>query len=150
MRSQWDDHKTVKQNLQDMGLAYDPNKILSVPSTRNNLGLPSLELMDIDHKPSSKKGKKLVDDLQEDAEKSSKKKKKTPIKLGTEVSKFVVYMMEKHGDDFEAMQRDKKNIYQYSAGQIKGLIKKFLSNPINRNAYMRAQESKDQEMTCDD
>ena len=59
-------------------------------------------------------------------EESDAKKEKKPIKLGTEVSKFVVYMMEKHGDDFDRMQRDKKNVYQYSAGQIKGLIKKFL------------------------
>lgn len=41
------------------------------------------------------------------------------------------------------MARDKRNHYQQSAGQIRGLIKKFKTQPINWNAYQLAKNATD-------
>ncbi|GIY85713.1 nucleolar protein 16 [Caerostris extrusa] len=61
------------------------------------------------------------------------------LKLPTEPMKFCVYMIEKYGDDYEAMTRDPKNYYQCTAAQIRKKIKKFKSIPSQWNAYLRAK-----------
>lgn len=148
IKSNWDESKPVADNLSKMGLVVDPNKIMGLPKPYEGLGLPAP--MDIDSegnlikkskKRKSKKKKEVVDtsvvqSLKEEAEKEVPKN----YNLSPEMAKFAVYMIEKHGEDYEAMQRDKKNIYQLSGGVIKKTIKQFLKIPSNVYSYEKAKE----------
>lgn len=145
IKSNWDESKPVADNLSKMGLVVDPNKIIGIPKPYEGLGLPAP--MDIENHSSKgkKKGNKkkkeqnenpVVKTLEEEAAKEPPKN----FNLSPEMSKFAVYMIEKHGDDYEAMQRDKKNIYQLSAGVIKKTIRQFLKIPTNVNSYEKAKE----------
>lgn len=127
-----------------MGLVVDPNKVIGMPKPYEGLGLP--DPMDVDSVSSRGKKKKnkkkedsdtpVVESLKEAAAKEPPKK----FNLSPEMAKFAVYMIEKHGEDYEAMQRDKKNIYQLSGGVIKKTIKQFLKIPSNVNSYNKAKE----------
>ena len=133
----------------NMGLVPNVNKMLPIPKSSQIMGLPDpeemTEEMDLDEqiaqlgrKKKAKKNEPEKKFVAEALEKQASQQPEKRFKFGPELSKLIVYMMEKHGSDFESMQRDKKNVYQYSAGQIRRLVKKFLDIPVNRRAYERA------------
>lgn len=137
------------ENMLNMGLAPNANKLLPVTKSFENMGLPDPEQMpeemDLDEqiaqlgkKKKAKKSQPEKKFVAEALEKEASQQTEKRFKFGPELSKLIVYMMEKHGSDFESMARDKKNVYQYSTGHIRKLIKKFLSIPANRRAYERA------------
>lgn len=128
MKNEWDFKKSVPTNLSSMGLVADPNKIFK--TKRKNDGTFSMEVDETTTVNSS-----VVQKLQEKAN----VKKEKMFKLSPEMCKLCVHMMTKYGEDYEKMQRDKINVYQYSAGQFKRLIGKFLSIPGHRRAYERAK-----------
>lgn len=135
----------MADNLSKMGLVVDPNKLIGLPKPYEGLGLPApMDVEDASDKPKKKKNKKkkeaidttVVKSLEEEAAKETSKN----YNLSPEMAKFAVYMIEKHGEDYDAMQRDKKNVYQLSAGVIKKTIKQFLKIPSNVNSYEKAKE----------
>lgn len=139
-----------------MGLVYDPNKIIGLPKPYKGLGLPDpqemeeVDVNDIDEilqlgKKKKEEKKKTKKHVVEQLEKEASIQPPKLFKFGPEVSKFIVKMIEKHGADFQAMQRDSANRYQYSAGQIRSLIKKFMNIPTNRRAYERVVQNAEQE-----
>lgn len=91
-----------KQFYQDVGLAQDPNK-----ARKKKVRV----------QPS-----KYVQDLEKEATKPQKKR----FKFGKEMCKELEYYINKYGDDYQAMARDKKNIYQDSPGQLRYKIKKYI------------------------
>lgn len=130
MKSQWNSKKSVENNLTKMGLVCDPNKMFK---TKRNID-GSVE-MEVDSKQANETDSIVVQKLEEQASVIPPKR----FKLSPEICKLCVYMMTKHGEDYEKMQMDRENTYQYSAGQIKRLIGKFLSIPGHRRAYERAK-----------
>lgn len=51
VQQHWDKKKTLKQNMSDLGLAYDANKVLPIPNRvgfSGKSGLESLEEMTVD------------------------------------------------------------------------------------------------------
>jgi Ribosome biogenesis protein Nop16 len=142
--------------MEQMGLLYDPNKIIGLPKPYKGLGLPDPQEMeevavnDMDgilqlgkqkKEVKTKTKKHVVEQLEAEASIQPPKL----FKFGPEISKFIVKMIGKHGADLQAMQRDSANRYQYSAGQIRSLIKKFINIPTNRRAYQRVVQSAAQE-----
>lgn len=98
---------TSKTFYQDLGLLQDPNKIRkkSKGSRTNNSNETEY-----------------VKRLEREANRPTKKK----FKFGKEMCKELDYYIQKYGDDYESMARDKKNIYQDSPGQLRYKIKKYL------------------------
>lgn len=94
-----------KQFYQEVGLVEDPNKIRKRVSKKKEV-------------PPSK----YVQDLEKEANKPRKKK----FKFGKEMCKELDYYIQKYGDNYEAMARDKRNVYQDSAGQLRYKIKKYI------------------------
>lgn len=97
----------MKQLYKDVGLAEDPNKVIGIKKKNNN---------------KNKTTSKFVQDLEAEASKPRKKK----FKFGKEMCKELEYYVQKYGNDFHAMARDKKNIYQDSPGQFKNKINKYI------------------------
>lgn len=98
----------MKTLYKDVGLAEDPNKVIGQKKKKK---LPK------NKKPLSK----FVQDLEVEASKPTKKL----FKFSKVMSKELDYYIEKYQDDYEAMARDKKNIYQDSPGQLRYKINKY-------------------------
>ncbi|KAH9388062.1 Nucleolar protein 16 [Tyrophagus putrescentiae] len=78
------------------------------------------------------------------ADKLAKKVAATPaarnFRFGPDNVKFCAYMIEKYGEDYQAMVRDRANHYQESAGQIRAKIRRFLTIPEHQRVFLKAKE----------
>lgn len=136
--------------MQSMGLVSDVNKLLPIEKSYRKMGLPDPDvlmqeeeedemeqLMRLGKKKKPETGPEkghVVAAMEQEAQRPQEKR----FKFSDNLSKFIVYMIEKHGNDFDRMAMDSRNRSQFSASQMRTLIKKFMSIPGNRNAYERA------------
>jgi len=97
---------TSKQFYQNVGLVQDPNKIKKKKSSKKKPVQPS----------------KYVQELEREANQPREKK----FKFSKVMCEELEYYIETYGDDYQAMARDKRNIYQDSPGQLRYKIKKYL------------------------
>lgn len=107
IKNNWDSKKSLKANLAQMGLAFDPNEA----STTKDKKLKVVQ--------ASKTH--VVEELEEIASTV------VPVKLTMPQPdrQFCKYMSEKYGEDYVAMSRDLKNYYQETPKQIKRKINKY-------------------------
>lgn len=98
--------ETTKKFFEEVGLVQDPNKIGKKKGK---------------NKAKSTSTSKFVQELEREANKPRKKR----FKFGKEMCKELEYYIQKYGDNYEAMARDKRNIYQDSPGQLKYKINKY-------------------------
>lgn len=108
--------KKPKQFYKEVGLAEDPNKTIGSKKKKNNQNAKP--------KPVSK----FVQELEQKAAEPRKKK----FKFSKVMSNELDYYIERYKEDYNAMARDRKNIYQDSAGQLRYKIRKYLALK-NRN-----------------
>jgi len=157
----WDAKKSAKSNLEKIGLAYDINKIMKVPSTKDELKKVaksaqqdvSMKDADVSKKPKRSSVPKedqhendvsaksqVVRDLEQEAEQATvESKKRRQLRLSQPEIRYCIYMMEKYADDYDRMARDPKNAYQDTPAQIRRKIETFKSIPIQYNAYLRSK-----------
>ncbi|KRZ43267.1 Nucleolar protein 16 [Trichinella pseudospiralis] len=116
----WDKSASNKKNMHRMGLAFDVNDRLS--------GMANEKASNNEDNQTSK----FIETFEEELKKRCVKSNYLPI---SEL-KFLVSMMEKHGEDFEAMERDSKNYFRRTSGQIRRAIQAFKKMPMQYNAYL--------------
>ena len=51
--------------------------------------------------------------------------------------RWIEYLLDKYGEDYEAMARDSKNHYQDTAAQLRQKIKQFVKRPAYLVPYLR-------------
>lgn len=95
-----------KPIYKEVGLAADPNKVIGK------------------RKRKSKKVKESSDFVKKLKAEASQPQKKL-FKFSKVMCEELEYYIEKYKDDYEAMARDKKNIYQDSPGQFRYKINKY-------------------------
>lgn len=117
MRHAWDDKKSMARNLQEMGLAFDPNKSLPIKKQRLISAEPvsKAPVRGIITKPY------ILNQLEEEASRPEKDTKS----LSSDLIEYVQYMIREHKDDYKAMARDEKNYYQDTPKQIKRKINEY-------------------------
>ena len=71
------------------------------------------------------------------------------FRFGLDNVKFCAYMIEKYGDNYEAMCWDPMNRYQESTGQIRSKIRKFLSIPEHQRVYSLAKQMANDQIKLD-
>lgn len=128
-----------------MGLAYDANKVLKLPSNKKTI-LQSVKKLSTNSS----------EDEEEEAEVEKVGNKKIPKKIHVALEleaearaprvrlfrlpqnqvNFLTYLMDKYADDYEAMARDKKNYYQLTWKQIRGKINVFKGIPEQYAEYL--------------
>lgn len=101
--------KKPKQFYKEVGIAEDPNKVIGSKKRKQNKNKKKETIS------------KFVQELEEQANKPQKKK----FRFGKVMCEELEYYIQKYGDNYEAMARDKKNIYQDSPGQIRYKIIKY-------------------------
>lgn len=98
--------KKPKQFYREVGLVEDPNKVIGIKKRQTKKSVKS----------------KFVEELERKANKPQKKN----FKFGKVMCEELEYYINKYEDDYEAMARDKKNIYQDSPGQLRYKINKYI------------------------
>ncbi|KAI9552754.1 hypothetical protein GHT06_020634 [Daphnia sinensis] len=121
IKNNWRTNLSASQNLKVMGLVYDSNKSLPV-SSKTPTG------------PENPEPTTVVTEL----EKESSAPRTGTMRMPKEKVKWIEYLLEKHGEDYEAMARDKNNHYQETAAQIRQKIKQFKKRPAYLVKFMRA------------
>ncbi|XP_054167430.1 nucleolar protein 16-like isoform X1 [Oppia nitens] len=137
IRDSIDKKKNLTINFTAMGLSLNPNKTLAKVGTEEQNEIKNSKRKEVKNKSKDNlKKTKVIEELEAEASKEIPKK----FKFGPINAKFCVYMIEKYGDNYEAMARDPINYYQESVGQIRQKIKKFKAIPSNWNSYLEAKK----------
>ncbi|KAK7925362.1 hypothetical protein WMY93_007672 [Mugilogobius chulae] len=130
IRNAWDKNKSMARNLQDMGLAFDPNKSLPIKKQKL-IGKDSAAKapVGIVTKPY------VLSKMEEEASLPEKDTKT----LSSDLIEYVQYMIREHKDNYKAMARDEKNYYQDTPKQIKRKINEYKRcHPEHFNSFMNS------------
>ncbi|XP_065160666.1 nucleolar protein 16 [Atheta coriaria] len=158
IKSAWDSKKSLQTNLKEMGICYDPNDTFKITVTRKEklakakaLATSKDESADSDHDEWD------VEDLSQSATKTPIESKKHVLealiddanaprakmfRLPKGQVDFITYMLTKHGLDFKAMAKDKKNYNQETWKQLRGKVRRFQCIPEQYEKFL-ATASKD-------
>ena len=105
VKKAWDGSKTVEKNMESMGLASDPNKLFPVQTLKDML-VPKI------HKKETEKVNKITKpEVMEKIEKQAAIPVESKHKLSEDIVQFCVFMIERYGDDYKKMSRDRKNYW---------------------------------------
>ncbi|CAM4671229.1 hypothetical protein PO909_008450 [Leuciscus waleckii] len=130
IRKAWDEHKTVKQNLQDMGLSPGTKGMLPIKPKKDTKSEP-MEAVVL--KPY------VIKEME--AEASVRGKDKTTC--STDMIEYVQYMVKEHNEDYKAMAKDEKNYYQDTPKQIKRKVELFKRcHPEEYAAFIASLQSR--------
>nr|XP_022904110.1 nucleolar protein 16 [Onthophagus taurus] len=148
IKNAWDNKKSIQTNLKEMGLSYDPNVTLGVPNFKKTLKSQIVveegDWIEEEIKESVVPSKQyVVEKIIEDA----KAPREKLFRLPKGQVEYVTYFMDKYGDDYKAMARDKKNYYQDTWKQIRAKIKRFVSIPEQYGAYLKSKGLSEDEIT---
>lgn len=146
IKQAWEVTKSTRRNLDEMGLAYDANEILKIPNTkqeileryRRKLEQSSDSDSEADNAESSVPKKVYV---AKHLEADAKAPRERSFRLPKGQVQFVTYMIDKYGEDYKAMARDKKNYYQLTWKQIYAKIKLFKGIPEQYNEYLQSRNT---------
>ncbi|KAJ3588596.1 hypothetical protein NHX12_009450 [Muraenolepis orangiensis] len=125
IRHAWDIRKTSHKNLEDMGLAFDPNQALpiKVPVIHKNAVTPVVT------KPY------VLKKLEEEASRTFEDDKT----LSRDLIDFVQHMLREHKEDYKAMARDEQNYYQDTPKQIQRKVNEYKRcHPKHYDAFMQS------------
>ncbi|CAL8069505.1 unnamed protein product [Calicophoron daubneyi] len=129
IKSAWNHEVSMKSNFDRLGISYDPNNVLKISSRSFFKG-------EADKIPRLHKKTRVVEALEE----AAKHAKVKPIYVSEDDQLFCMYNLEMHGDDFLAMSRDPKNMYQLTPKQLEHSIAKFKQTP-RYSAYLKEKEA---------
>merc|ERR1712080_118087 len=136
MKDVWNSRVSLKENMEAMGVAIDANIVLPKISAKKKM------LKDL---------KKRAGKEEEMEEGEEKKKTEVVKKLEVEAAyipkqsfrfspsqvQLISYIMDKHGEDWGAMARDRKNHYQETPAKLRGMVRKFISIPEHYAVYRK-------------
>uniref|UniRef100_G3NFJ8 Nucleolar protein 16 n=1 Tax=Gasterosteus aculeatus TaxID=69293 RepID=G3NFJ8_GASAC len=118
--------KSTAKNLQEMGLAFDPNR--TVPIKKSSVNKDAEQ-----HHHGIVTKPYVLNQLQKEANVPERDCKT----LSSDLIEYAQYMIREHNDDFKAMARDEKNYYQDTPKQIKRKINEYMRcHPDDFDAFM--------------
>ncbi|XP_023945691.1 nucleolar protein 16 [Bicyclus anynana] len=150
IKEAWNPKKTTSRNLRDMGLATDPNKVISIPNFKqeklnkalqivNNIESDSEEEKVVVQKPAPKRR------VAEQLELEARAPRESKFMLPKGQVEFITYLLDKYGHDYKAMVKDRKNYYQETWKQLRAKIKKFMGIPKQYSEYLKTRGLLDKE-----
>ena len=126
LKANWDGNKALKVNMTEMGLAFDANHVVKIPSTKqqfierakgkvtfNNGDVKLISEAEREEKQRTKneetkngKDTEVIRALELEANNEDGRRK--TFRFSKEDVRFITYMMERHGDDFKVKHLKKK------------------------------------------
>ncbi|XP_015184125.1 PREDICTED: nucleolar protein 16 [Polistes dominula] len=143
IKEEWEITKSTRSNLKEMGLVYDPNKNLKIPNIKQDLLQQVKEKfmengMEVDSDDENEDIKKTPAKIHvaQALERDAKAPRERRFRLPNGQVEFITYLLDKYGEDYKAMARDKKNYNQLTWKQIRAKIKTFKGIPEQYNEYL--------------
>lgn len=145
IKKEWEAAVSTRRNLEQMGLTYDPNHILQIPNPKEKI-IEKMkqnseweeESLDEEHGIVKKPIKSHV---AEALRAEAYAPRERLFRLPNSQVQFLTYLMDKYGEDYKAMTRDKKNYNQLTWKQIRAKIKIFKGIPEQYNEYLQKKIS---------
>lgn len=135
MKEQWNHKESIKNNLESMGIAFDANKVIKQKSKKQDL-IEKVTGTVEDQSSGSAPASQVVEKLEAQVA-EAEANKKSNFRFTKEQVKWITYCLDKHGDDFKAMAKDPKNIWQETPKQIKQKVLKFIQIPEQFAVYAK-------------
>ena len=142
IKESWEAVKSTRTNLNQMGLAYEPNDALKIPNSKKEQIEKVLKQKDdnVDEKLQTEEEDVEMTPIKvhvaQQLEAEAKAPRKRKFMLPNSQVHFLTYLMDKYGEEYKAMALDKKNYYQYTWKQIRAKIKIFKGIPEQYNKYL--------------
>ena len=148
MKELWNPKESIKNNLESMGVAFDANQVIQTKSIKQKFiekakNLPEEKKISKPEKDSQKS--EVVKRLEAEVAKHEENKV-SKFRFTKEQVKWITYCIDKHGDDFKAMAKDPKNIWQETPKQIKQKVLKFISIPEQFTVFAKERGMLDEQM----
>ncbi|XP_029046411.1 nucleolar protein 16 [Osmia bicornis bicornis] len=141
LKDSWEVTKSTRTNLKQMGLAYDPNETLKVSSNKEQL-VEKFKVEDLENVSKKDEDVEMTPvkvHVSEELEAEAKAPRRRMFKLPNSQVNFLTYLLDKYGEDYKAMARDKKNYDQLTWKQIRAKIKVFKGIPEQYNEYLQTK-----------
>lgn len=143
MKDLWDPTKAIRANLTSMGVAFDANESVKLKSTKAML-VEKMKKTNKEEEEAVEETKKVdkttsnvLKRLEAEAAEATAASKRVRFRFPKEQVTFITYLLDKHGDDFKAMARDPKNIWQETPKQLRQKVVKFISIPEQFAPYAK-------------
>ncbi|XP_076761723.1 nucleolar protein 16 [Xylocopa sonorina] len=142
VKDSWEVTKSTQTNLKQMGLTYDPNETLNIPSTKEIIkNVTKWKIDDAESKSQTEEEDVEMEPVKnyvaQELEAEAKAPRRRMFKLPKNQVYFLTYLMDKYGEDYKAMALDRKNYNQLTWKQIRAKIKVFKGIPEQYNEYLQ-------------
>ncbi|EYC37151.1 hypothetical protein Y032_0819g2522 [Ancylostoma ceylanicum] len=151
IKENWETSKTPRENVLAMGLAFSPNEAVPVKQPhREIIDMVSVEEMDLTEARvlgtvaeqrlkkqqekravlNKEKALRVVSSLEREADEIQADRDSQPraVRLPDRDVELLIYLAQRYGDDYKAMARDPKNLFQYTPKKISNLMKIYRSS----------------------
>ncbi|EDO47617.1 predicted protein [Nematostella vectensis] len=126
LSKRWDHSKTLKQNFQELGLVSDVN--VALPIQKKKKREDDNEKMEVEKSPT---------DVVQEFETLAANEVKKERRIAPGEAHFVWKLIQKHGEDYKAMSKDKDNYYQHTPKQLKRKCEAFLRSSQDFSEYLK-------------
>ncbi|KAI6190329.1 Nucleolar protein 16 [Aphelenchoides bicaudatus] len=148
LASVWDKKKSIDVNMRSKGLILNSNKFFNLrPNNEPEaMDIEEARSNNISEKPEkkirTKKAKGYAKELEKQARIATQKQQasRPPPSLSASDLQFCEKMVKKHGLDYEAMAKDRDNIYQNTSKQFERKIKTFQKSKAYHDVVVKAME----------
>uniref|UniRef100_A0A182NL28 Nucleolar protein 16 n=1 Tax=Anopheles dirus TaxID=7168 RepID=A0A182NL28_9DIPT len=137
IRAAYDHKKRAAQNIRDMGLVYDVNRAIPMPNRKRDMVQMEKEMAGMKvfagkrtapHAPK----KHVAEQLEQDANEFAG----TRFRMARSMVRFITGMIDRHGFNYAAMVRDRRNYEQFTWRQYRSKIRRFLRIPEQCTPYL--------------
>ncbi|XP_018335127.1 nucleolar protein 16, partial [Agrilus planipennis] len=145
IKEAWENRKSVKLNLKEMGLSYDPNETLPIPNIKQEIKQKLMgyttELKDTKEETIPPK-KYVLENLEAEA----KAPRQKLLRLPNSQVEWITYLLDKYKTDYKAMAKDKRNYYQETWKQLRAKVRMFKKIPEQYNTYLQERCLSDKDL----
>jgi len=137
MKEVWDTRVSLKENMTNMGVAFDANNVVPKISSKHKMVKEMKKKKGLEVDENEEDGVMRKTEVVAKLENEAKFEAKQTFRFTPTQVQLITYMMDKHGEDWSAMARDPKNHYQETAAKLRGMVNKFISIPEHYAVYCR-------------
>jgi len=121
MKEVWDTRVSLKENMTNMGVAFDANNVVPKISSKQKMVKEMKKKKGLEVDENEVDGVKRKTEVVAKLENEAKFEAKQTFRFTATQVQLITYMMDKHGEDWSAMARDPKNHYQETAAKLRGM-----------------------------
>ncbi|XP_055302180.1 nucleolar protein 16 [Sitodiplosis mosellana] len=139
----WEDRKTITSNLKEIGLGWDPNKVIKITNAHDERvrmikkmhGFIEEDNDSAEPQPIKRPKGFVMEQMEAEANALRESNFRLPKGLIASLS----YFLDKHKLNYKAMVMDKKNYDQWTWKQFRAKCRKFMSIPEQFDVYLQSR-----------